>query len=743
MKNTIFSFIFIFSLNTYADITGIIFEKGKKIKKSNINVYIPVENLMAVTDQDGMFVLKTNSLTAEVKINASGFYPLVKIINANQPENIFLEKKPEKKSLSLTVEDANYKKDQSVKSLTRQQIFDMPGANGDVIKAVQNLPGVNRAQGFSSQIIVQGSAPKDTNYDFDGHEIPLVFHFGGLSSVVMPEAIEKVDFYSAGFQAEHSRALGGIISLLTRKPEVADRDSKGLFYVDNLSAGGLFESKINDRSQFLISGRYSYIGFFLKSAIKDQETLNLTVAPEFYDMTAIYNYQIADNENLKISFISSNDKLAFVLNEPLRQDPSIRGTFSNTVSFFRIVPTWEKIIDADNLLFFSFAYGVDKLNVDIGSNFLNLERKSFSTRSRWEHKINSDSKIKLGWDNIYSNGQIKIRLPVQSGSGGINNPVSSGETREADINIKSNSPGFFSELEYQANLKLKIIPGIRADYFSLTKEFYILPRLALQYKADDSLVYKLGSGMYVQPSEGQESSKDFGNPDIKSPQAIHLTLGFDKNFKNGNSDGNFFSSNSFYRKFDRLVIQSAAKKIVNGNEVFEIYNNEGTGAAYGIENQWKYQNGDYQLVLGYTWSKSVRKSPSQAEYNFEYDQTHNLNLINSYQISDSWKISSRYRYVTGNPYTPVVGAIYDADNEIYFPLRGNAYSERNQAFQQLDLRLDKKIILDQEIWTFYLDIQNVVNSKNSEGIQYSYDYSQREDVMGLPLLPSIGLKGEF
>jgi hypothetical protein len=59
------------------------------------------------------------------------------------------------------------------------------------------------------------------------------------------------------------------------------------------------------------------------------------------------------------------------------------------------------------------------------------------------------------------------------------------------------------------------------------------------------------------------------------------------------------------------------------------------------------------------------------------------------------------------------------------------------------MRIDKKLILDQSIWTFYLDIQNVLNIKNSEGLQYSYDYATKEDVMGLPLLPSIGVRGEF
>jgi hypothetical protein len=731
-------------MQAQADLKGVIFEKGRKVKLSNINVYIPAENISATTDKNGEFVLITTSTKAEIKINASGYLPYTASLDEGVDVKIFLDKKPVKGgALGLTVEDTNYKKDQAMKSLNRKQIFDMPGANGDAVKAVQNLPGINRAQGFSSQVIIQGSAPKDTAYDFDGHEIPIVFHFGGLSSVVMPEAIDKVDYYSAGYQVERSRALGGVISLTTRSPEVTERDHKGLFYVDNLSAGGLFESKINDKQSFLISGRYSYVGAFLKAAMKDNEALNLTVAPEFYDVTGVYSYQLADNEKIRISFINSNDKLGFVFNEPFRQDPSIRGNFSNSVNFFRIVPMWEKKFDAKNLVKFSFAYGIDKLNVDIGDNYFNLESKNFSTRSRWEHQLNDKMQLNLGWDNLYSTADVKIRLPQSSSSGGIGNPISSGEVNEADINSKLNNLGLFTELEYKLTPEFKIVPGLRADYFSLTKESFVLPRFASQYKASEFLIYKMGSGLYVQSSEPQDSNKNFGKEDIKSPRAIHFSLGFDKDFKEGKTEGHFFGMNGFYKKFEDLVVSSSQKKIQDGVEVFERYNNEGTGVSYGIENQWKYQNDDMQVILSYTWSKSTRTNPKDGEYNFEYDQTHNLNLIGIYPLPNEWKISGRYRYVTGNPYTPVVGSTYDADNETYFPVRGTVYSERNSPFQQLDLRVDKKVILDEAIWTIYLDIQNILNIKNSEGIQYSYDYKIKQDVTGLPLLPSIGVRGEF
>ena len=42
-----------------------------------------------------------------------------------------------------------------------------------------------------------------------------------------------------------------------------------------------------------------------------------------------------------------------------------------------------------------------------------------------------------------------------------------------------------------------------------------------------------------------------------------------------------------------------------------------------------------------------------------------------------------------------------------------------------------------------LDVQNVTNRKNPEGLNYSYDFSQSEVTSGLPVLPTFGIKGEF
>ena len=43
----------------------------------------------------------------------------------------------------------------------------------------------------------------------------------------------------------------------------------------------------------------------------------------------------------------------------------------------------------------------------------------------------------------------------------------------------------------------------------------------------------------------------------------------------------------------------------------------------------------------------------------------------------------------------------------------------------------------------FLDIRNAYNYKNQEGIIYNYDYSQQTKLLGLPIIPALGIRGEL
>jgi hypothetical protein len=99
--------------------------------------------------------------------------------------------------------------------------------------------------------------------------------------------------------------------------------------------------------------------------------------------------------------------------------------------------------------------------------------------------------------------------------------------------------------------------------------------------------------------------------------------------------------------------------------------------------------------------------------------------------------------VTGFPYTPFVGGFYNSDSDRYQPLPGEVLSERIPAFHQLDLRVDKEWAFERWRFSLYLDLQNVYNRENPEAVRYNYNFTQRTFLTGLPILPAIGMRGDF
>ena len=356
-------------------ITGKIIERGTRNPLKGVNVFILPLKLKATTNDLGEFNFENvPSGEFEFIVNLSGYIKLTqKATTENTNYDLYLEKEVYG-VFETTVTALADKRDVTKKSLSQKDFLKAPGAQEDPVKAVQNLPGIAN-QSTSAQVVVQGSAPDDTRYTLNGHEIPIVFHFGGLSSIVMPQAVDSVDFLASGFGPEYGRALGGIINLQTRAPK-KDR-THGMAFVDLYNAGGLIEGPIDDKSSYFISTRYSYIGQVLKKVAEDNEDFNLTVAPTFSDTFISYERELTDKDKLSLSYVRSKDELQFVLTQPIETSPQFRGDFYQKTEFYRFIPRWTRKISDSQSLDLSLGYGDNDILVEVGDNFFKLDRFLF------------------------------------------------------------------------------------------------------------------------------------------------------------------------------------------------------------------------------------------------------------------------------------------------------------------------------------------------------------------------------
>lgn len=725
--------LFLLQLFEARALTGTILEKGTKKPLADVNVFLLPAKEKAITNKTGGFEVKSSaSGPCSVIVNLTGYKRFERSIDcATRDLPIYLER-VNYSQYETTVTTKAVKRDAQAQGLSQEEFLSMPGSfGGDPVRAAQNLPGVAQAGG-SAQIIVQGAAPEDTAYYINGHRVPLVFHFGGLSSVVIPQAVESVDLLPSGYGPEYSRAIGGVINLQLKKPK-SDRHH-GLAYVDLLTTGAMFEGPIDEKSSYLVSGRYSYIGYALQAVANSSDDLELTTAPTYADALGMYTRELNANWNLSTTLIASRDNAELIVNRAAQDDPQLRGSISNTTQFFRLITQVSGRLSDETTTEHSIAIGRDSLLVDVNGRYLQIDADTLTHRSELVHAWSPRNKSYIGLDNQFDQANVAVNLPNNFDLGGVRNPFSVGDERKFDTEVGEAQLGAYLRHEFRPSEAgpWTLLPNVRVDYFSLTQESFIQPRFQTRYQINPTTEWHTAVGRYVQSPRPQEVDSNYGNDRIRSPEAIHYMVGWSRDFRESSAQGLQVTNNYFYKTLNSLVIP----------DIQDNYSNDGEGTIVGGEIQAKYQQGPWNGQLVYTYLNSTRKIPGQGTYPAEFDQTHNLNLILARQY-ERWSFSGRFRLVSGAPYTPVASATYDGDNDVFIPVRGDLYSRRFPMFNQLDLRAERKTVYDRWILVWYVDVQNVTNAANPASVSYSYDYRRKKTDRGLPILPTFGVRGEF
>jgi TonB family protein len=168
----------------------------------------------ATTDEEGRFSFY--ELTPgewKVLVEPPGYYPFrtaEEIQSGQLTDVVYYVEKGDYNPFDVTVETERVRKEVNRRTITVQEIEKIPGNYGDPINVVKNLPGVARTQFGNGDIIVRGSAPEDTRVYLGSIEVPQLYHFGGLRSIVPAGMIQNIDFLPGNFSTKYGRATGGV-----------------------------------------------------------------------------------------------------------------------------------------------------------------------------------------------------------------------------------------------------------------------------------------------------------------------------------------------------------------------------------------------------------------------------------------------------------------------------------------------------------------------------------------------------
>ncbi len=137
-------------------------------------------------------------------------------------------------------------------SMRREEIMKVPGSNGDPLKAIKNLPGVANTAGFGPQqgLVIRGSNPADSRVYVDGFEVPLLYHLGGITSVIPGEMIGDLVYAPGGFGVEWGKASGGTVQVTSRE---GDHQLEGFTDVSFINTQAMLQGPIGKDGSFAVS----------------------------------------------------------------------------------------------------------------------------------------------------------------------------------------------------------------------------------------------------------------------------------------------------------------------------------------------------------------------------------------------------------------------------------------------------------------------------------------------------------
>lgn len=631
--------------------------------------------------------------------------------------------------------------------LDAEQIRTQPGAGNDVLRALQSLPGVARTPFGLGGLALRGTAPRDTKVYLDGIEVPLLYHFGGLASFLPTALVDEVALQPGGASVRYGRGLGGVATVTTRTGRGERARVGGELSLIHAAVVG--EAPGPRKGSWLVGVRRSYFDAIIRAA-----ELDLAILPRYFD--AQVRWESGDGRWMAILF-GSDDKIT------LSDTPGSSGgintsnveSFLYTSRFARLGLRYRAVRGATALVVVP-SIGVDDVDARAEHNGVDkgMRRTTMPLALRAELTTPAlGGTLAVGLDGTAQRHAYDM----------INTPPATPLDPSPDMVVHRSltrwgaDGGAWLEPAWTfAGDRVEVRPGLRADHFGLSRQWTLDPRLSVRVSLPSGVELTSSVGRYHAPPLVTDLDPIFGDRVMLGSAATQVAT----TAKTIVDDAHEVSATVYYQDLAQLpvdAITAATPTAANGgtesggllgisrelvDTQFGSYSYReaiGRGHTYGLELIARRHRGRWSGWLSYTYARSFRVNPARDGQVHPYvlDQPHALTAVASARLGRRWRLGGRFRFTTGNPITPVAGAYQERDGD-WVPVDGPLLSTRLPDFVQFDVRLDRT--WGGGAWVLYLDLQNIANRANPEGVTYNEDFTRRRYTTGLPIFPSLGVE---
>jgi len=761
----------------------------------------------ATSNVDGRFTLfNVPSDTSQIEISFIGYRTkTVPLYPSMDMDNLQLSLQPGSLELDeITI--AAVRKDQMIRAssgiskigMTPEVASILPSyGEKDIFRSLQLLPGISGTNESSSGLFVRGGTPDQNLILFDGFTVYHVDHLFGFFSAFNSNAIKDVQLYKGGYEAKFGGRLSSVVEM-TGKDGNSESFNMG-FGASLLSVNGFVESPFADgKGSFILAGRRSFQSGFYSNLFDSFTNIGgdgdadeqgggspfgggrfggfgqSQVQPNsfFYDLNAKLTYRFTPKDKLSISLYNGEDYL-----DNSRITDSSRGGFRGPFggSFGGGNPDFSFVSDNIDKSNWGNLGGSIKWSRQWSDQFFSNAIVSYSNYFSERNRQNQTSIARSDTTIVRTSGSFEendltdfsfkldneLRLnannEIDFGIQLTQNQIDYSLTQNDTISLVDRADGgltasFYIQDKMTIADKLIFNAGVRANYFSLSSEMYIEPRLSMTYLLSEKFKLKAAYGEYNQfatrvvREDIQQGSRDFwvlsDGDVIPTSKSTHYIAGV--SFE---SDGYLFDVEAFYKDYSGLTEYTSRQETTGFGPNSSLVVNEqffsGTGVSKGIEFLVQKKFGKFNGWLGYTLST--------VDYNFDVfgensfpanqDQQHEFKAVATYQVG-KFNFSSTFVYGTGRPYSAPVGfyevGLLDGNTESYFQISDKNVL-RYPSYHRLDASINYNMKLGESKAKLGLSIFNIYNRTNTWYKEYEVIENQllETDVSLLGLTPSL------
>lgn len=703
-------------------------ESGEALIGANI-LLLNEDGQGANSNQYGFFTLSISPSEYQMEVSYIGYESQVLTIDLTQDQRINIELEPVTNFLESIVISANSNEPQTalggrhVLDIAAIKTFAAIGGEPDVIKVVQNLPGIKTVGEGSSGMYVRGGNIDQNLILLDEAPIYNPSHLLGFFSVFHPDAIHHAELFKGNFPVEYGGRLSSVLNLKMKegnKENISVSGGAGL-----LASRVLVEGPIKkEQHSFMLAARRSYPDIFLNLFSADEGGNKVN----FSDFNAKLNFSINPNNQLYLSAYSGRDIFRFF--------DAYENTWGNTTATLR----WNRIFSDrffGNLtaVYSRHHYSID--NFIQGIETFNWESgiRDIYLKANFTWYLHPNHKLKFGTEQIlhrFEPGKEKRnQLPAVPIQRTLEQALYIGHQLRAgswsvDVGFRGSAAHNYGEtLVYTLDDDYQIVDSTTTGKGIYHSMFNLSPRLAVRYQPSKGPKWQLGLSQTVQYLQELRNAITGFNAfytylpsgvNLPAQSAMQVDFGVYQDFK----DRGIHLSMELYYKWLRNQVDFVPHSSLLQNPFLESDLRVGKGTAYGVEVLVEKKTGTLNGAISYNFARSFRTIPAINEgksYPTYFDQPHAVNIVLRYQPTYRWLFSCNWRYNTGGAVTLPVGSYQYNDTVV--PIYGERNGQRLPNYHRLDLaatlyRKKKEGIRNTSFWVFSL--YNVYYRKNTLSI---------------------------